>query len=130
MSCQDVGDELVLGPYAVTDKTVYGIGEPITVTVGSDTPVIWVTDCLGGPSFYLDFFWTLDWTEWSDHVTPCLESSAPQRGHSIGPENVYVQSIVPPTNYPGTYRLRIPYRSRLYRTEGEEVVTNTFIIEE
>jgi hypothetical protein len=134
LNCQDTGEEPVLGPFAATDKTTYAAGDPVTVTIGSDNPVITFNDCFGAPPFFLDFLVTDGWTEWSDHATKCMGGNGfPTKLLSVGEGSTYVATIVLPTDYPGTYRFRFQCRTELPfpgRSESIEIVTNEFLIEE
>ena len=137
LSCHDdgvlpVSIPAIRGPNAFTERTVYQLNNPITVTISSDTSTFWVDDCKGGLAYYLEFLQGQAWTEWDDNYTPCDLSSAPRRMYLVSPQSAYIPTLVPFTTYPGTYRLRIPYRCyRCYRSSTQgDIITNEFVLEE
>jgi len=132
IGCHDVGDDLVRGPYTLTDKTVYGIGDPITVTIWNDggSPIN-ISVCCAGPPFYLDRFENNSWREYLDFVSPCSILMCPSYALGIEPQDVHSETI--PflsfgTPEPGIYRIRIPYAATMFGSTTGEATSNTFTI--
>jgi hypothetical protein len=136
--CHDRGEEILstdpdvaTGPFASTNKVIYEIGEPVTATIASDTLDLRFYECSPGqPPFFLDILLTAGWAEWSDNATRCMEGSGPKRIQAVSSGATIDVTIIPPTNYPGTYRLRIALLSMRNFRSPPELVTNNFEIQD